>query len=507
MEARQALDASGESFAFQRPESGELRRKSIRGGISMFTAEGLSYALRVASIIVLARWLAPEDFGLIGMVTALTMFAERFKDLGLDIATVQRERITHQEVSTLFWINLGVGAVITSVIVASAPLIARFYGEPRLFWIAVVLAGTFLVSGATIQHQALLRRQMRFGDLAMMTVLAAAMSFVVGTLLAWYDMGYWALVWREVVRTATMAAVAWVLCAWVPGRPRRSPEIRSMMRVGGNITGFNIVYFLSRSLDQIAIGKVWGAGPLGFYRQSHGLLMLPINLLHFPVDYVALPALSALKGQPDRYRKYYREITALLAFFCMPLLMYLAIYSEVIIVVLLGEKWRPAAPIFSVMAFAGFIWPLSGPSGAVMLSNNKSRRYFWIGVANAVAFSVAVLIGVWWGPVGVAAGYAISTYVTLIPFLMFAFHDTPVSIRDAFEAAARPLIASILTAGLLLLLGSTLSGLQPVPALGASLFITAMAYVGISLAMPGGWGRVTAYVAYARMGLRPATAA
>jgi O-antigen/teichoic acid export membrane protein len=472
----------------------------------MFTAEGLSYALRVASIIVLARWLAPEDFGLIGMVTALTMFAERFKDLGLDTATVQRERITHGQVSTLFWINLGIGAAITAVIVASAPLIAWFYGEPRLSSIAIVLAGTFLFSGAAIQHQALLRRQMRFGDLALISVVSAAVAFIVGTVLAWYEMGYWALVWREVIRTAAIAAVAWMLCTWRPGLPRRSAAIGPMVQMGGNVTGFNIVYFLSRSLDQIAIGKVWGAEPLGFYRQSHGLLMLPINLLHFPVDYVALPALSALNGQPERYRKYYREITSVLAFFCMPMLMYLAIYSEVIIVFLLGEKWRPAAPIFSVMAFAGFVWPISGPSGAVMLSSNKSRRYFWVGFANAVTFSVAVLIGVWWGPVGVATAYTVSTYLTLVPFLMIAFHDTPVGIRDAFGPAARPVLASILTAGLLLLLGPATTSLQALPALATSLFIAVVAYVGISLAMPGGYDRLTAYVDYARMGFRPGPA-
>ena len=324
----------------------DLKNKSIRGGISTIVATALSYVLRTISIVIMARLLSPEHFGLIGMVTALLAFTERFKDLGLSLATVQRKEITHEQVSVLFWINAGIGTLIMVMVAALSPVIAWFYNDNRLIWISLALSTSIIFGGLTIQHEGLMRRQMMFGRLGWIQVQATMLSVVVGIALAWMGYGYWSLVWKEVLRTAYIAASTWIACGWLPGMPVRGSGVRSMIRFGRDVTGFDLINVTSRSLDQILIGKVWGAVSLGFYRQAFQLIALPVTLFQFPVQYVAEPTLSTVQHDDEKYRSYFKKIVALVSFISMPIAVYLWVYSKQVIIVLLGEKWVDAAPIF-----------------------------------------------------------------------------------------------------------------------------------------------------------------
>src|SRR3989442_10865931 len=158
----------------------DLAGKSTRGGVSTAISEIGCNIFRLAGTVVLARLLTPEHFGLISMVTALTAFAEMFKDLGLGIATIQRREITHEQVSTLFWINTGVGILIMLLFAGASPLISRVYGDTRLLWVTIAISSTFFFGGLTIQHQALLLRHMEFARLAFIHVFSTALSFAIG---------------------------------------------------------------------------------------------------------------------------------------------------------------------------------------------------------------------------------------------------------------------------------------------------------------------------------------
>ena len=309
----------------------DLKQKTLRGGVNTFGAEFFSFGFRIVSNIILARLLLPEHFGLIAMVTALTSIAERFKDLGLSSATVQRKVISHEEVSTLFWINLGFGIIFMLLVASLSPLIAKFYSDKRLIGITLALSSGFVFGGLTVQHQALLRRQMYFGRLAAIQIISDLSSLTLAIILALKGFGYWALVVKEVMRSLMISIGTLSMCPWLPGKPQWTGSVFSMLRFGGHISGFNITYFLSRSLDQILLGKFWGAGPLGFYKQAYQLMLVPISQLQFPVDRVAEPALSVLQSEPERYRQTYARIVSFLSIASMPLAVYLGIFSDNII--------------------------------------------------------------------------------------------------------------------------------------------------------------------------------
>ena len=283
----------------------DLKGRSVRGGAVTMAGQGVRFFLQMGSTVVLARLLTPQDFGLIAMVTAVTGFVMMFKDMGLSMATVQRAEVNHAQISTLFWINVTLSLGVMLVTAALAPAIAWFYGEPRLTWITLALAGAFIFGGLTIQHQALLRRNMRFGTLALIGIISMVMGIVAAIIAAWYGAGYWALVIMQLAGAITGAIAVWVVCGWRPGLPVRRSGVREMLAFGGNLTGFNVINYFARNADNLLIGKFWGSGPLGLYSKAYGLLMLPLRQINAPLSAVAIPALSRLKDEPERYRNYY----------------------------------------------------------------------------------------------------------------------------------------------------------------------------------------------------------
>jgi len=185
----------------------DLKERTLRGGAAKVFAQGANFFLRLGSLMVLARLLDPKDFGLVGMVTAVTGVFSLFRDAGLSMATVQRTTISHKEVSTLFWLNMAVGVILGCLSLAIAPILVSFYQEPRLFYVTAVLGAGFLFNAAGVQHSALLQRQMRFVTLSVIETVALLISIAVGMGMALSGFGYWASsAWRSRCRLSPPSA-------------------------------------------------------------------------------------------------------------------------------------------------------------------------------------------------------------------------------------------------------------------------------------------------------------
>ena len=197
----------------------DLKERSIRGGAVTMTSQVIKFFLRTGSTVVLARLLTPQDYGLVAMVTAITGFVAMFKDMGLSMATIQRAEINHAQVSNLFWINVALSIALALILVGAAPIISWFYGDSRLSWITIAIGGTFIFSGLTVQHQALLSRQMLFTTIAIIEILSMIIGITVGIALAWYGAGYWALVAITATSALSSMILVWSFYGWRPGKP------------------------------------------------------------------------------------------------------------------------------------------------------------------------------------------------------------------------------------------------------------------------------------------------
>lgn len=385
----------------------DLGTRAARGGVVMIGAQGLKFVIQMATTVVLARLLTPQDYGLIGMVLVVTGFVALFKNMGLSAATVQREEINYDQVSTLFWINVAVSIALMGLTAALAPAIAWFYREPRLTWITISFAAVFFFSGIVAQHEALLKRQMRFVSLSIAEIVSLICSVMVGIVLAWHGAGYWALVANQLVLGFAYAVCIFVACRWRPGPPVRYSGVRSMLAFGGNLTGFGFFNYFSRTLDNLLIGRRWGAQQLGLYAKACQLLLLPIDQLSSPLDGVAVPALSRLLGEPERYRQAYLRMLEKIAMLSMPGMALMIGTSDWLVRVMLGPQWIEAGRIFALLGIVGLVEPVANTMGWLLISQGRARHLLRWGMIDGAIAIVSIIAGLPWGAIGVATSYSI----------------------------------------------------------------------------------------------------
>jgi O-antigen/teichoic acid export membrane protein len=463
-----------------------LKEKSVRGGFFIMFCQVVDSLLRIGSIAILARILVPEYFGLISMVTAITVIAEQFKDFGLSTATVQQKNITHGQVSNLFWINAMIGFALMVLISSASFLIARFYNEQRLIYITIAISTGFFWSSMTVQHQAILQRQMKFATIGIIQIGSTCIGTAIAIILAVKGYGYWALVWREVLRSLFIALGTWIYCPWMPGFPKKGIKIGHMIRFGRNIAGFNVIVFFAASLDQILIGKFYGPAPLGIYRQAYYLIFFPVSQLAQPVSRVTEPALSFLQDDPERYRKYYKKMLTTLNFAIMPLTLFLAIYSHDVVSIVLGPKWIEASDIFRILAIAAFVRPASDTTLSVLITCGKTKRFFNLGLVTALILVLSFSVGAVWGALGVAYGYIVATYVLTLLRLCYSFKETPVNTKTFFMAIEKPLTGSLTMMVVLLVFNKFVVITNSLLLLSISLPLAAASYLLTWMLISGG---------------------
>ena len=472
-----------------RSQLADLKRKSVRGGMVTLLSQGISTAVHLVSTVVLARLLSPEDFGVMSMVAAITAFASLFRDLGLSTAAVQRDQISPALQSNLFWLNLALGALLTGALCAAAPLVAAFYGRPELRWVTVALSFNFLISSLGTQHGVLLTRRMQFGRKAAAGIGGSILGLGVSIALALQGYRYWALVWGGLSGSVTSVLLLFIVSPFRPTWPSRGTGVLSLVRFGASVTAFNIINYFHRNLDNLLIGKVWGAEALGLYTRAYALLMFPIQAIRNPLNAVAFPAMSKLQNEPEAYRTYYRRLTLLNAFFSMPLSAFLFVTATPRIELLLGSNWKRVVPIFSVLAGVAFIQSSHNLWGVVVLSRGMGKQYLYGGIFNTVFCALGFIVGLPWGAVGVATGYAVATYVTAYPILFWAFRNSPLRLGDYFQSVARPAMASIIATAVCISLEQVFVIFSNIPPV-VSLLLFGLLFVAVYLLtlplLPGG---------------------
>jgi PST family polysaccharide transporter len=467
----------------------EIKKQSIWGALTTVGARLLTVVFSLASTAVLARLLTPEDFGVVAMVMSVVAFAGVFKDFGLSAAAVQAaDSLTPVQASNLFWLNLAVGVLLTLLTVASAPLVGRVFGHPELVVVTMCLALSFVLTSLGAQHAATLQRRLLFRRRAAADIAGALVSVALSILLALQGYSYWALVWGTLAGTLTTSLLLMVLAPLPIHRPRRGQGVRRLLRFGGDVTAFEFVNYFHRNLDNVLIGRFWGAEALGLYSRAYQLLMFPINNLRAPINAVAFAAMSKLRDEPEQFRAYYRKVSFLLALTSMPLVAFLAVAAERVLLLMLGPRWSGAVPIFQALALAGFIQPVASLRGLVALSSGRSRDYLLLGVINAVVVCIAFALGLRWGPMGVAVAYSFAIYALLYPTVKLSFRGTRIRMADFWSAIGQPAFASLLGAvAVLLLPAAWLDGLPLAVVLAVQAATFGLAWLVGNLLWPGGW--------------------
>jgi O-antigen/teichoic acid export membrane protein len=475
-----------ERWAGKEAMRSDLRGRSVRSTGYTAAAGIISFLIRMGSTMVLARLVIPEHFGLLAMVMAVVAFAEQFRDLGLSTATVQAKEISRQQVSNLFWINVGCGAFIALAVAAVAPGLAWFYEDARLLPITLAIAVTPLVGGLAVQHQSLLTRQLKLGRASAVRVLSGLLSVLLAIGLALAGFGYWALVIREVSRSVFVAIGMWISCPWLPSSPRRTPEMKHLLVFGGNLTAANLLGSFVQNLDTVLLGKFFGPMATGFYRQAQYLVSAPVDQIIHPIFRVSEPGLGSLQDEPQRYLNYYRKILSVISLGTMPLSVMLAAYANEFTLILLGEEWMGAANLFRIFCIANFLRPSLWTSHMVLITLGRGKQYLVLKIAENAVFVALVGVGVLYGPAGVAAATPASVLILLLPTLSYCFRDSPLTPGVFWRGIAKPVTASLVMGACLLGIGAALPLESPLATVTLGGAVGVITYLACFCVLPGG---------------------
>jgi polysaccharide transporter, PST family len=465
-----------------------LGRQSLRSGAFAMAARVINAATQIGSVLFLARLLTPEDYGLVAMVTALTGFAPVLCDLGTRDAVVQRVRVTEGEVSALFWMTMGLGCALAVIIGAASPLIARFYGEPRLIAIVLVSSLTFVVTALANQHQALLRRAVMFRELAIVEVVANLVSAAGAIAMAYQGLEYWALVTRPVAMQSLNTAGVWLYCRWLPGRPTVTPGVKQMVKFGLNLSGFSATDFVGKNCDRVAVGRGLGASMLGYYQNATFMYDNVLDVLVIPLHQVAVASLSKLQNDREQLRRAWSKALSTVAFYAMPAFGILAITSQDLVVVVLGDKWAQAGALLTILALRGIPHCVERTLGWLHVAAGRPDRWMRWGALAAVGQLVALFCGLPFGPFGVVTAYVVVMYIAFVPAIAYAGAPLGIGARDVIATVHAQLIAALGTAAVGFAVRFTL--LAAVPSI-ERMAILVVLYLTIYLLVVVGLFRVT----------------
>ena len=361
---------------FANAHLGELKGTSVRGGAVILAAQLLKFVVQTGSQMAMFRLLTKQDFGLQGMVVAITGVISLFRDVGLSLATVQRDVITHEETSTLFWFNTALGVALTLLAAALAPGLVYFYGEPRLFWITILSALAFFMNGLAVQHQALLHRSMQFVVMSKIDIAALIISSGVGVVMAWVGYGYWSLVVMALVNTLIGMIGSFIAVRWMPSRPsfKLDKGIGSMLHFGGTVTFNNVIVYLAYNADRVFLGRVWGSEAVGGYTRMYQLVNLPMQQLNTSIYNVAFPALSRIQNDPERLKRAFLKGYAVLLAINTPITIFTALYAREVIRIMAGHKWVDDAIVLQLLTPAIMGFALVNPLGWFMMATGRAAR-------------------------------------------------------------------------------------------------------------------------------------
>jgi O-antigen/teichoic acid export membrane protein len=408
-----------------------IGRRAVSGGFVTVGAQAAKFALNIGGVAILARLLTASEFGLVGMVLAITGLAGIFNTLGLSTATVQRQDITQKQVSNLFWINIAASGIVTIVCSCLAPVLAWFYRDSRVGPIMLAMSLVFLLRGSTVQHRALLTRQMRFLSIGIIDVTSMFVGFATACVLAWRGFSYWALVAQQLSNALAGLVLTWCVSKWRPSLPSRGSSVRSLASFGAHLSAADFVYLFLINADGILIGRFLGPVSLGLYTRASALLNRPLEQIFVPINTVMDPVLSRLQSDPEQYRRtFLRTFSTLIVLSFSFSAMCLAL-SRPLVLFILGPNWEGVIPLFSASALLA----VSVPVGTVVCwlyqsqgrGKDQLQSHF---ITGAVTF-VSYLVGLIWGPLGLIISVAVATATIELPILYYIGGRTgPVSTRD-----------------------------------------------------------------------------
>lgn len=421
------------------PPRGDLTRGVLHTASGQFTAQ----AVRLLSNLALAHLLVPEDFGVVAVALILATLIDQLKDLGTGAAIIQRKTLDDGLVTTIFYLNVALGILMALGLFASAPILAVALGNPEATPVIRAFAPIVFVTSLGQVHQALLRRHLHFGKVALVTAISAVINAIVSVLGALAGFGHWALVAGAMIGAAAGCLSLWLINAWRPGRRIDLAGLRGILGFSLGTFASNFVFVVLNQADKAIIGSSLGPGALGLYSLGQRTVTSPGNAVTSLLTDVTFPSFSRRQDDLAVLRASFVKAVQMTCLVMMPAMFGLAAVAPLLVRFAFGADWLDMVPLMQVLGPTVVAQTLLAPTRQIITAKGRADLLLGWNLGYLCAVLAGVVVGLRWGLTGAATGYAIGTVLALPAGLLLVRSLVGVRIRDILTALAPTTVASL----------------------------------------------------------------
>jgi O-antigen/teichoic acid export membrane protein len=433
-----------------------------------------------AVTIILARLLAPEDFGIIAMVMIFFEFSVTFVDSGFSAALIREKTISEADKSTTFIFNF-IGAIIIYLILFfCAPYIAAFFGQDILVLVVRILGLSLIIESFVIVQQATLTQQIDFKTQAKVRVFSILSSGGIAVLLALKGFGVYSLLVQILVKAGTNALLLWWISPWRPSLRFDIDAFKKLFGFGSKILLDGILEKFFEQLYKLLIGKFYAAATLGFFIQAAALVNLIVNNLFWTLQKVVYPVLAKLQDDLDRLRRGYSTFIRMASFIIFPAMIITGVLAESIIVILFGQKWLPSAPFVRLLCVAGLTNHFTVINGSMFLVLKRPELILFLSIFGYAVTVIAILIGFQFGVYGLVVGKVVTAYLSLVINTIYSYRLLKYSLANQIADSMNSIICGLM-AGILVFFLQRYLPSHTIEFLALKLSAGCLAYLGFHL--------------------------
>lgn len=410
---------------------------------------GLAQASRLGSqlltVIILARYLRPEDFGLMAILGSIIVFVSIFKDVGTGSAVIQRQELDSGYLSTVNTLNIVVGGLFCLLLLLISPAISHFFEDSRLTGLLILMSTVFPITSVSLVHKAILERERKFKEASYPEVVGALVSLVAAYLFARSGYGVFSLVYQALI----MSFITSVLLFY-NGRPYKIgiawdlKHVKSVVRFGGNILGFNIINYFIRNADVLLIGKYLGMVLLGYYSFAYRFVVFPFQQISFLGQRLLLPVYSRKQNDMNGIKKIFSMSIKVYALVSIPIICFIFVSRNELINMLLGEGWERVSDIVVWLAPASFLQVLTASSGPLLIALGRAELLFKMAMVAVFVYSGSLFIGVRYGVEEAAASYLIANIIWFSVPLLVVCKAIDIMALDIISMIGKIMIVAII---------------------------------------------------------------
>jgi len=382
-----------------------FKQKTVSGISWSILSQLTSQFFLLITSIILARLLTPNDFGLIGMITVLTGFANIFMNVGFSSALIQKEKITQEDLSSVFWFNIVCGILLTVIFIALSPLIAIFYEKEILSSLSILISFNFLLGSFNIVQRTILVKKVDFKTSFKVEIISIPVAGISAIILAYYGWGVWSIAVQSLLQSSINGILLWLYSSWRPSFIFKWESIRSLLKFSLNVFGNDTLNYWTRNIDNLLIGKFIGMGGLGIYSKAYGILMLPLTNVSQVIGRVLFPSLSLIKEDKIQVKRVFLKLSRVVALIAFPLMTGLFAISDVFVLTIFGPQWKEMIPLVNVFCILGISQSVGTLISHLYLSQGRADLMFKIGTIIRIILILSIVIGLYWGVIGVAVSY------------------------------------------------------------------------------------------------------